>query len=63
MMFGGRHMRGVLSQEQAKPMATGKTIRRLLTYFEPFWSLLALVAALGCALPDWRCCGSVYRAW
>jgi len=47
MMFGGgRHMQGVLSQEQAKPVATGKAVRRLLMYFRPFWGLLALVAVL-----------------
>jgi ATP-binding cassette subfamily B multidrug efflux pump len=47
MMFGGgRHMQGVLSQEQAKPVATGKAVRRLLMYFRPFWGLLTLVAVL-----------------
>ena len=45
MMFGGRHMRG-LAQETAKPMETGKTLRRLLTYFRPFRVLLLAVAAL-----------------
>ena len=45
MMFGGRHMRG-LAQETAKPMETGKTLRRLLTYFRPFHVLLLAVAAL-----------------
>jgi ATP-binding cassette subfamily B multidrug efflux pump len=46
MMFGGggRHMRSV-AQEGAKPTETGKTLRRLLIYFRPFWGLL-LVAAL-----------------
>ena len=45
MMFGGRHMRG-LAQETAKPMETGKTLHRLLTYFRPFRILLLAVAAL-----------------
>ncbi len=45
MMFGGRHMRG-LAQETAKPMETGKTLRRLLTYFRPFRVLLLAVAVL-----------------
>ena len=45
MMFGGRHMRG-LSQEAVKPTQVGKTLRRLLGYFRPFWGLLAVVAVL-----------------
>ena len=45
MMFGGRHMRG-LAQETAKPMETGKTLRRLLTYFRPFRVLLLVAAVL-----------------
>jgi ATP-binding cassette subfamily B multidrug efflux pump len=45
MMFGGRHMRG-LAQEAAKPTQVGKTLRRLLGYFRPFWGLLLVVAVL-----------------
>ena len=45
MMFGGRHMRG-LTQEAAKPIEMGRTLRRLLTYFRPFRALLLTVAAL-----------------
>jgi len=44
-MFGGRHMRG-LTQETSKPLDVGKTLRRLLAYFRPFWRLLALVGVL-----------------
>jgi len=44
-MFGGRHMRG-LARETSKPVEVGKTLRRLLGYFRPFWGLLAMVAAL-----------------
>jgi len=44
-MFGGGHMRG-LTQEAAKPTEVGRTLRRLLGYFRPFWRLLALVAVL-----------------
>jgi len=44
-MFGARHMRG-LTQEAAKATEVGKTLRRLLTYFRPFWGLLATVAVL-----------------
>ena len=42
MMFGGRHFR----QETSKPAETAKTLRRLLTYFRPFWGLLVPVAVL-----------------
>jgi len=45
MMFGGRHMRG-LTQEVVKPTETGKTLRRLLDYFRPFWNLLVVAAVL-----------------
>ena len=45
MMFGGRHMRG-LSREIVKPTQVGKTLRRLLGYFRPFWGLLVVVAVL-----------------
>jgi ATP-binding cassette subfamily B multidrug efflux pump len=45
MMFGGRHMRG-LAQEAAKPTQVGRTLRRLLGYFRPFWGLLLAVAVL-----------------
>ncbi len=45
MMFGGRHMRG-LAQEAAKPTDAGKTLRRLLKYFRPFWKLLTAVSVL-----------------
>jgi len=44
-MFGGGHMRG-LTQEAAKPTEVGRTLRRLLGYFRPFWRLLALAAVL-----------------
>jgi ATP-binding cassette subfamily B multidrug efflux pump len=44
-MFGGGHMRG-LSQEAAKPTQVGRTLRRLLGYFRPFWGLLLAVAVL-----------------
>ncbi len=46
-MFGGggrHHMRGLV--EGGKPQAAGKTLRRLLDYFRPFWWLLAAVAGL-----------------
>ena len=45
MFGGGRHMRG-LTQETSKPIDVGKTLRRLLAYFRPFWGLLAVVAVL-----------------
>jgi ATP-binding cassette subfamily B multidrug efflux pump len=45
-MFGGRHIRGGLAQEQAKPVNVGKALRRLLGYFRPFWGALAEVAVL-----------------
>lgn len=45
MMFGGRHARG-LTEETARPTHVGTTLRRLLTYFRPFWSLLAVVGGL-----------------
>ncbi len=45
MIFGGRHMRG-LTQEVVKPTETGKTLRRLLEYFRPFWKLLVVAAVL-----------------
>jgi ABC-type multidrug transport system fused ATPase/permease subunit len=45
MMFGGRHMRGLV-QEVAKPVEIRKTLRRLLRYFRPFRVLLLAVAAL-----------------
>ncbi|MCP4543996.1 MAG: ABC transporter ATP-binding protein [Chloroflexi bacterium] len=44
-MFGGRHMRG-LAQEPVKPEDTGKTLRRLWKYFQPFWKLLATAGVL-----------------
>ena len=44
-MFGGGHMRG-LAQEAAKPTQVGRTLRRLLGYFRPFWGLLLAVAVL-----------------
>ena len=44
-MFGARHMGG-LTQEAAKATEVGKTLRRLLTYFRPFWGLLAVVIVL-----------------
>lgn len=44
-MFGGRHMHG-LTQETSKPLEVGKTLRRLLAYFRPFWELLVVVAVL-----------------
>jgi len=45
MMFGGRRFHG-LTDEAAKPTQVGKTLRRLLAYFRPFWGLLLAVAAL-----------------
>ncbi len=44
-MFGGGHMRG-LAREPAKPQDTGKTLRRLWQYLQPFWKLLIAVAVL-----------------
>jgi len=44
-MFGGRHMRG-MAQEPVKPQDTGKTLRRLWTYFQPFWKLLVTASIL-----------------
>ena len=41
-MFHSRHYR----QEVSKPVEVGKTLRRLLTYFRPFWGHLIAVAAL-----------------
>ena len=43
MMFGGH--RG-LAREITKPTDVGKTLRRLLQYFRPFWGLLVAVAVL-----------------
>jgi ABC-type multidrug transport system fused ATPase/permease subunit len=43
-MFGG-HMRG-LTRERDKPTEVGKTLRRLMGYFRPFWGLLAIVVVL-----------------
>ena len=45
MMFGGGRFHG-LTQEAAKPADVGRTLRRLLGYFRPFWSLLVAAAAL-----------------
>jgi ATP-binding cassette subfamily B multidrug efflux pump len=46
MMFGGgRHLHSV-AREDAKPTKAGKTLRRLLIYFRPYWGLLTLAAAL-----------------
>jgi ABC-type multidrug transport system fused ATPase/permease subunit len=45
MMFGGRRFHG-LTEEAAKPTQVGKTLRRLLAYFRPFWGLLLAVAVL-----------------
>ena len=42
-MFGGRHF-GRFSREQEKATDVGKTLRRLLGYFQPFWGLLAVAA-------------------
>jgi len=44
-MFGGRHMRG-LAREPSKPLEVGKTLRRLMEYFRPFWGLLVALATL-----------------
>jgi ATP-binding cassette subfamily B multidrug efflux pump len=43
MMFGGH--RG-LAREITKPANVGKTLRRLLRYFRPFWGLLAAAGVL-----------------
>ena len=46
MMFGGgRHLRSA-AREGAKPTDTGKTLRRLLVYFRPYWGLLAVAGLL-----------------
>jgi ATP-binding cassette subfamily B multidrug efflux pump len=45
MMFGGGRFHG-LTDEAAKPTQVGKTLRRLLAYFRPFWKLLLGVAVL-----------------
>ena len=45
MMFGGGRFHG-LTDETAKPTQVGKTLRRLLAYFRPFWGLLLAVAVL-----------------
>jgi ATP-binding cassette subfamily B multidrug efflux pump len=45
MMFGGGRFHG-LADEAAKPTQVGKTLRRLLAYFRPFWKLLLGVAVL-----------------
>jgi len=45
MMFGGGRFHG-LTQEAAKPADVGRTLRRLLGYFRPFWGLLVAAAAL-----------------
>ena len=43
-MFGGRH-RG-LAREKEKAEDVGKTFRRLLIYFKPYWPLLIVAGAL-----------------
>jgi ATP-binding cassette subfamily B multidrug efflux pump len=45
MMFGGRHMGGLV-EEPTKPVAVGKALRRLLIYFRPFLGLLLLAGVL-----------------
>jgi ATP-binding cassette subfamily B multidrug efflux pump len=45
-MFGGGHFRGSLRDENVKAADAGKTLRRLLIYFRPFWGLLAMVLVL-----------------
>jgi ATP-binding cassette subfamily B multidrug efflux pump len=46
MMFGGRHGRGMAHDEETRPTEVGKTLRRLLTYFQPFRGLLVGAAML-----------------
>ena len=45
MMFGRGRYHG-LTQESAKAAEVGKTLRRLLGYFRPFWGLLVTMAVL-----------------
>ena len=42
-MFGGRHF---MAQETSKATDTGKTLRRLLRYFRPYWGMLAIAGVL-----------------
>lgn len=44
-MFGRRHFRN-LADDTSNPTEAGKTLRRLLRYFGPFWGLLVVVVVL-----------------
>jgi ATP-binding cassette, subfamily B, multidrug efflux pump len=43
-MFGS--WRGILEQDAIKPVSTGETLRRLGSYFRPYWAVLLLVLVL-----------------
>ncbi len=49
-MFG--NFRGLLEQETSKPKSAGETLRRLASYFRPYWAALLVVLAL-MALNAW----------
>lgn len=44
-MFGRRHFRN-LADDTSNPTEAGKTLRRLVEYFRPFWGLLVVVVVL-----------------